>query len=203
MTKTAPSRRKAGVMQALLTGPRSSSTRRDQERRLSPPRVALTGQSGTTEGNTVVLIIIRHSTKKTARNTQETASHSGESARTQHTHTGVPSHTHDRTRFLSLQDSRIAAAVVVTVVLHSAAVLFTSPPRRHAHRTNVHSLGRGIRLLAGCGHECRRLEELSREGRVAVLRTQSVRDHDGCGGISGRVRHPQNSSFREGAPDAR
>lgn len=102
-----------------------------------------------------------------------------------------------------MQDSRIAAAVVVTFVLHSAAVLFTSPPRRHAHRTNAHSLGRGIRLLAGCGHECRRREELPREGRVVVLRTQSVRDHDGCGGISGRVRHPQNSSFLKGAPDAR
>lgn len=72
MTKTAPSRRKAGVTQTILTGPHFSNTRRDQERRLSLPRVELTGQSGATEGN-AILIIIRHGTKRTKRGAKHTA----------------------------------------------------------------------------------------------------------------------------------
>lgn len=71
MTTTAPSRRKAGVMQSILTGPHFSNTRRDKERRLSLPRAELTGQSGATEGNTV-LIIIRHGTKRTKRGAKHT-----------------------------------------------------------------------------------------------------------------------------------
>lgn len=71
MTKTAPSRRKAGVMHTILTGPHFSPTRRGKERRFSPPRVELTGQSGATKGNTI-LIIIRHGTKRTKRGAKHT-----------------------------------------------------------------------------------------------------------------------------------
>lgn len=156
----------------------------------APSRVGLTGQSDAAKGNTI-LIIIRHGTNTTKRG----AKHTGDggvpgASLTTHAHKYARAHD-DRTRFLSLQNSRTvaaaAAAVVVTVVVvHRAGgpLRFSSWSSR-AQNQRVHSLGRGIRLLAGCGgHESRR-EELPREGRVVVSfflkRNESVRDHVGCG----------------------
>lgn len=63
----------------------------------SPPRVGLARQGGATEGKTVlIIIIIRHDTKddKARREARgRRGSHTGDSARAQHTHTSVRSHT--------------------------------------------------------------------------------------------------------------
>lgn len=138
----------------------------------APPRVGLTGQSDAAKGNTI-LIIIRHCTNTTKRGAKHTRDGVPDASLTTHAHKYARAHD-DRTRFphhyLSprFTNRRCCGGRCHRRRTQSRPLPFSSWSSR-AQNQRVHSLGRGIRLLAGCGgHESRR-EELPREGRVVVF----------------------------------
>lgn len=153
-------------------------------------RVGLTWQSDAAKGNTI-LIIIRHGTNTTKRGAKHTRD-GGPRRLTHNTRTQVRSRTR-RPHALSLSPRFTNCRFCCgggrchrRRTQRRRPLRFSSWSSR-AQNQRVHSLGRGIRLLAGCGGHESRTEELPREGRVVVSffclkkRNESVCDHVGCG----------------------